>query len=111
MKALVATMMAALAIVTAAPGAQAGYKQETRQAIWKVFGPRYARGAVRVAWCESRLSPRAHNGQYRGVFQMGSWERRKFGHGPTALAQAWAAWRYFDRTGRDWSPWSCRWAA
>ena len=33
---------------------------------------------------------------------------RLFGHGPTALAQAQAAYRYFVRSGRDWSPWSCK---
>ncbi len=38
--------------------------------------------------------------------------RRAFaGHGDTAHEQAVAAHRYFVRTGRDWSPWSCRWAA
>ena len=79
--------------------------------IGSVFGPRYARQAVRVAWCESRLTTTARNGQYRGLFQMGSWERRRFGHGSTAQAQARAAHRYFVVTGRDWSPWSCRHAA
>ena len=84
--------------------------RDPRKAISYVFGP-YSRQALGVAWCESRFSPRARNGQYLGLFQMGSSERRLFGHGPTPLAQAWAAWRYFERSGRDWSPWSCRWAA
>lgn len=79
-------------------------------AICGVFG-RYCRQALSVARCESRLSTHAQNGQYLGLFQMGSSERRLFGHGDTAHAQALAAHRYFVRSGRDWSPWSCRWAA
>lgn len=81
-----------------------------KQAICTVFG-RYCSQAVNVAWCESRLSTQAQNGQYLGLFQMGSSERRLFGHGSTAHAQALAAHRYFVVSGRDWSPWSCRWAA
>jgi hypothetical protein len=81
-----------------------------REAICGVFGP-YCDEAIDVAWCESRLSTSARNGQYLGLFQMGSNERRLFGHGDSAHAQAVAAHRYFVRSGRDWSPWSCRWAA
>ena len=73
-----------------------------------VFGRRHGRDAVRVAWCESRLDPRAVNGQFRGVFQMGAAERRRYGHGPTVAAQSWAARRYFVASGSDWSPWSCK---
>ena len=76
-------------------------------AICNVFGS-YCRQAVAVAWCESRLTTAARNGQYLGLFQMGSQERRLFGHGPTARAQAEAAHEYFVRSGRDWSPWSCK---
>jgi hypothetical protein len=81
-----------------------------RVAICHVFG-RYCRQALAVASCESHLSPHAQNGQYLGLFQMGSHERRLFGHGRTAYRQALAAHRYFVRSGRDWSPWSCGWAA
>jgi hypothetical protein len=81
-----------------------------RQAICDVFGP-YCQAAVSVAWCESRLSPTAQNGQYLGLFQMGETARRLYGHGPTAHEQAVAAHRYFVDSGRDWSPWSCGWAA
>jgi hypothetical protein len=81
-----------------------------RIAIRAVFG-RYAGQALAVAWCESRFATSARNGQYLGLFQLGSYERRLFGHGPSAHAQALAAHRYFVRSGRDWSPWSCRWAA
>jgi hypothetical protein len=81
-----------------------------RVAICGVFG-RYCRQALSVAWCESRLETTAQNGQYLGLFQMGSSERELFGHGPTAHAQAVAAHRFFVLSGRDWSPWGCRWAA
>ncbi len=83
---------------------------EPRAAICAVFG-NHCQEAVAVARCESHLSTSAQNGQYLGLFQMGSYERRLFGHGATAHAQAVAAHRYFVRSGHDWSPWSCRWAA
>lgn len=73
--------------------------------IRRVFGPRHGAKAVRVAWCESRFDPRARNGQYKGVFQMGRRERARFGHSRTVLGQALAARRYFRVSG--WSPWSC----
>lgn len=78
-----------------------------RVVICEVFG-RYCDQAVAVAWCESRHSTRARNGQYLGLFQMGYWERQRFGHGRTARQQALAAYRYFVRSGRDWGPWSCK---
>lgn len=81
-----------------------------REAICTIFGS-YCDEALAVAWCESRLSTSAQNGQYLGLFQMGSYERQLFGHGQSARDQAAAAHRYFVRSGRDWSPWSCRWAA
>jgi hypothetical protein len=85
-------------------------KLPPRRAICNVFG-RYCGEAIAVAWCESRLQTTAQNGQYLGMFQMGSHERGLFGHGSTPHAQAEAAHRYFVRSGRDWSPWGCRWAA
>jgi hypothetical protein len=80
-----------------------------KKAICDVFGS-YCAEALAVARCESRLSTRAQNGQYLGLFQMGTYARTLFGHGSTAREQAIAARRYFVRSGRDWSPWSCRWA-
>jgi hypothetical protein len=85
-------------------------KLPPRRAICDVFGS-YCEEAVAVAWCESRLTTTAQNGQYLGLFQMGSHERSLFGHGATAHDQARAAHTYFVRSGRDWSPWACRWAA
>jgi hypothetical protein len=84
----------------------AGRHRNTR-AICHVFG-RYCDQALRVSWCESHWLTTARNGQYLGLFQMGSWERRRFGHGADAWSQARAALRYFNNSGRDWSPWSCQ---
>jgi hypothetical protein len=76
-------------------------------AICHVFG-KYCTQALAVSGCESGHSIHAHNGQYLGLFQMGSSERRLYGHGDTALEQSYAAFRYFVASGRDWSPWSCQ---
>jgi hypothetical protein len=78
-----------------------------RNVICRVFGD-YCQQAVAVSRCESGLSTGAQNGQYLGLFQMGSTERRLFGHGPSAAEQAKAAHRYFVASGRDWGPWSCK---
>ena len=80
-----------------------------------VFGP-YASQAKAVSACESGdkdgdLSPHvvhATNGQYLGMFQMGSFARSAFGHGNTPMAQVKAAYRYFVASGKDWSPWQCK---
>jgi hypothetical protein len=79
-------------------------------AICEVFG-RYCDQALAVAWCESGHQTTARNGQYLGLFQMGTYARQISGHGDTAYEQARAAYRFFVLSGRDWSPWSCRWAA
>lgn len=81
--------------------------RDPKAAICHVFG-RFCSQALTVARCESGFDTAALNGQYRGLFQMGSAERDRFGHGDTALAQARAAHRYFVLSGRDWSPWSCK---
>lgn len=77
------------------------------EAIRYVFGP-YATQALRVAYCESRYSIWARNGQYIGLFQMGDYARSRYGHAWNAWAQAISAWRYFAASGYDWSPWSCK---
>ncbi len=77
---------------------------QPEKAICYVFGSRCSE-ALRVARCESRFSTYAQNGQYLGLFQMGSWERRTYGHGYTPLEQARAAYRYFLVAG--WRPWEC----
>ena len=86
--------------------------RDPEAAIRWVFGAE-ADKAISVAACESGdtdgdLSPHvvnAENGQYLGMFQMGSSERALYGHGSTPLEQARAAKRYHDRSG--WRPWSC----
>ncbi len=78
-----------------------------RSVVCRVFGE-HCQEAVAVSSCESGLRTDAQNGQYLGLFQMGSSERRIFGHGPTAVAQATAAHRYFLASGSDWGPWSCK---
>lgn len=77
------------------------------EAVCAVFGSHCSQ-ALRVAECESHLYPGARNGQYLGVFQMGESEREKYGHGPTVIEQARAAYRYFAASGFDWSPWECK---
>jgi hypothetical protein len=106
---LTASVAALRAKISARDGRRLA-KLPPRKAICSVFGS-YCDDAVAVARCESRLETTAQNGQYRGLFQMGSHERRLFGHGSTAHDQSLAAHRYFVRSGRDWSPWACRWAA
>ena len=74
--------------------------------ICRVFGS-HCQEAVAVSRCESGLRTDAQNGQYLGLFQMGSSERAIYGHGSSAIAQATAAYRYFVASGSDWGPWSC----
>lgn len=68
--------------------------------------------AIHVANCETggTFSTVARNGQYQGLFQMGTSERRTYGHGPDPWSQARAAHYYWTVSGRDWSPWDpvCR---
>lgn len=89
------------------PNRIAAMQLRAKPIICKVFGP-YCKQALRVSWCESRHYKWAVNGQYRGIWQMGEWERKTYGHGPGAWAQTRAAWRYFVASGRDWSPWECK---
>jgi len=96
-----------LLVTPVAQGANKGYQERNAAVIHKVFG-KYGSQAVRVSRCESGLTIGAENGQYLGLFQMGSWERSTYGHGWNPWAQARAAWRYFVASGKDWSPWSCK---
>jgi hypothetical protein len=75
--------------------------------ICRIFGA-HCQDALAVSRCESGLRTDAQNGQYLGLFQMGSNERRIYGHGSTATVQATAAHRYFIDSGSNWSPWSCK---
>ena len=62
--------------------------------ICRIFGS-HCQEALQVSECESGFHTDAQNGQYLGLFQMGTSERRIFGHGPSAEEQAKAAHRYF----------------
>lgn len=90
-------------------------KERTKDIICHVFGKRYCSQALGIAHCETGgtydiwAGFRKH--QYWGLFQMGTSERRQYGHAWNAWEQSRAARRYFIASGRDWSPWSCRWAA
>ena len=75
--------------------------------ICRIFGA-HCQEALAVSRCESGLRTDAQNGQYLGLFQMGSNERRIYGHGSTATVQATAAHRYFIDSGSNWGPWSCK---
>lgn len=66
-------------------------------------------GALAVARCESGYSTGAANGQYLGIFQMGSSERATYatlGYA-SAYAQIVAAHNYYVAA-HGWGPWSCR---
>jgi hypothetical protein len=110
-----AILLAAISLLLAFPAATSAGRIDQQQArakpiICKVFKEHCA-DALAVSWCESKWYIWAQNGQYKGLFQMGDWERRTFGHGPGAWAQTRAAYKYFVQSGRDWSPWACKWAA
>lgn len=97
-------LLVAVAVWTARAEART---ERAARAICRVFR-HHCHDALRVARCESGLRTTARNGQYLGLFQMGAWERRTYGHGDSALEQARAAHRYFVASGRDWSPWTCK---
>lgn len=74
------------------------------RAYWKTRPERIA--AFDVAYCESRYSIYATNGQYLGLFQFGEWARSTYGFGWDAYSQARAAYRYYRESG--WSGWECK---
>lgn len=76
-----------------------------RKLFGKVGGTALANKAVAVARCESTLRRSATNGQYRGLFQLGSHERATYGYGSSAIEQTQGAIRLYRA--RGWQPWSC----
>jgi hypothetical protein len=106
MRAIVGIVACALVLVAPLRAAQTQTSSNS-SVIRQVFGS-YGWQAVRVASCESGLSVWARNGQYLGLFQMGSHERAVYGHGWDAWSQSRAAYRYFRDSGYDWSPWACK---
>jgi hypothetical protein len=115
----VATLV--IAALAAAPAALGHFKPGTHNAIHAInlswcghVNRRCVAGdqAARVARCEASARywnanrPQdAVNGQYRGMFQMGSSERLRFGHGPSVWHQARAAHAYYKLSW--WYPWEC----
>lgn len=114
MRTLVVAGLAAVALAVRLADAPAHWqagRHNAEHAICSVFGP-YCAEALVVAGCETggTYSVWARNGQFLGLFQMGSGERRRWGHGADPWSQARAARRYFEYTNRSWQPWpECRW--
>lgn len=98
-----------MSAATAAAPALARVPADVHRAAVKWFGSAWP-AAERVAFCETggTFSVYARNGQYLGLWQMGSSERATYGHGSTADAQARAAAAYWRATGRSWRPWECK---
>lgn len=107
-RAIVLAVAGLLLVGTASASSENHYAHRNAKIIRIVFGPKYGDQAVQVAKCESGLTTRAANGQYLGLFQMGSWARSVYGHGSSAWKQSFSAEAYFIASGRDWSPWSCK---
>ena len=78
--------------------------QQTMRAVCFYFKSNCTE-AMKIVKCETggSYSPWSANGQYLGIFQMGSQERRNYGHGNNVWAQAKAAYAYFKDAG--WHPW------
>ena len=70
--------------------------QSALRAVCYYFGPN-CQTAMRIVKCETggTYSTLSANGQYHGIFQMGSHERATFGDGNNVWAQAKAAYHYF----------------
>lgn len=103
-------------VAVATPAASAGYEVaakdrknavNARAAITSTWPKRYWSEAYQVAGCETGGSydPRAvgGGGLYFGLFQQGSYQRKKYGFGWTALAQAKSAWLAFKDNGFCWT--------
>lgn len=102
-----------LARIAQAEAAQARLRMEESSdvptIIMAVFGPSYGPGALNVARCESGYRTSAVNGQYLGIFQMGTNERARYatmGYS-TAYQQVVAAHNYFVAA-HGWGPWECQ---
>jgi len=107
MRVLAAMIVAACLFAIPATASTQDSPSTNARIIRQVFGA-YGSQAVSVAYCESRLHIYSRNGQYLGLFQMGSYARAKYGHSWNAWGQSRSAYRYFRDSGRDWSPWSCK---
>lgn len=118
-----------LLLIMSADDAEAHYKPGTHNAVhaiqlvWCGKSNRECQDgneAISVAKCEAAqywtwgiphkaVGPNDEYGNPRlSMFQMGTRERNRYGHGPDPWSQARAAFRYYVESGRDWSPWSCK---
>lgn len=82
--------------------------EEHVRAVHKYYRSAHRWQAIKVSFHEGGWRTEARNGQYRGTFQMGTWERATYGHGSSYDAQARASSRYFYASGADWSPWEVK---
>jgi hypothetical protein len=97
----------ALVVIGLALLAGPAHAATNEQVIRAVFG-QYGSQAVAVARCESSLNTYAHNGQYLGLLQLGSYARAKYGFAWDPWIQARAAYAYFRDSGYRWGPWTCK---
>jgi hypothetical protein len=76
-----------------------------RKAVCHFFKGNLCATAMAIVKCETggTYTTWSANGQYLGIFQMGSSERRKYGHGNNVWAQSRAAYAYFQDAG--FHPW------
>jgi hypothetical protein len=82
------------------------YPPRVEDIIMEVFGPSVGGFAQSVAKCESHFHTWATNGQYYGIFQMGSHERSIYGGSSSnPWEQVRAAHAYYLDAG--WGPWQC----
>jgi hypothetical protein len=108
MRKLTLTLVLLLAITVPTAIAQADSSKSNyasaQRAVCYYFGPNCGM-AMKIVNCETggSYSPWASNGQYLGMFQMGSYARSRYGHGNSVWAQAKAAYAYFKDAG--FSPW------
>lgn len=77
-----------------------------QKAVCFYFGPNCGM-AMKIVKCETggTYAPWSANGQYRGIFQMGSSERATYGDGNNVWAQAKAAFAYFKAGNYSFDPW------
>jgi hypothetical protein len=93
-----------------APYPGRGTAPSMENAIRSTWPTHLHRQALNVAWCESRGRASARNGQYKGHFQMGRSEWRRYGNGSpfNAVGNSAAAYRYYRAAGKSWRPWQCQ---
>jgi hypothetical protein len=93
-----------------APYPGSGTAPSMESAIQATWPSHLHRQALNVAWCESRGRASARNGQYKGHFQMGKSEWRKYGNGSpfNPVSNSAAAYRYYRAAGKSWRPWQCQ---